>query len=86
MKGKEIYESDYADVLKEKAGESYRPSNGTEGMIFMGKYCDHCQLWDQGACEIQFHSMLYEVEEKEYPSEWIIDEDGQPTCTAFTDQ
>ena len=27
-----------------RAGEAYRPSNGTEGMKFEEKFCNHCRL------------------------------------------
>lgn len=64
--------------------KKYRPSNGTEGMDFMAQWCDKCQL-DDGEklfCEILSASMCYEMNEPDYPSEWIYKE-GQPCCTAF---
>jgi hypothetical protein len=27
--------------------------------------------------------MFYGTQDEEYPEEWIIDVDGQPTCTKF---
>lgn len=61
--------------------EPYRPSNGTEGMIFMDKFCDRCERYDD--CEIQVRSMLYEINHLLYPKQWVKDEDGQGKCTEF---
>jgi hypothetical protein len=30
--------------------------------------------------------MLYDVEDKEYPSEWTYDDNGYPMCTAFRER
>lgn len=60
--------------------ERYRPANGTEGDIFMESFCDRCV---NGAdCEIQDATMAFDVDDPEYPAEWIEDDDG-PRCTAF---
>lgn len=65
--------------------EKYSPSNGTEGEIFMARFCYQCMhqgAWDEDddsePCEILFQSMAGD----EGPEEWIIATDG-PTCTAF---
>jgi hypothetical protein len=34
-------------------------------------------------CDILSRSMIYRVEDEEYPKEWIYDENGKPTCTAW---
>lgn len=68
----------------------YRPSNGTEGMMFMAKFCDRCQKEAAyrrnpnrtDGCSILCASMCYEVEDSGYPKEWIEDDQG-PRCTAF---
>ncbi|MDQ3288657.1 MAG: hypothetical protein M3Q42_10445 [Pseudomonadota bacterium] len=63
------------------ATEKYRPSNGTEGDGFMAQWCDRCaKLAD---CEIVTATMAYDVEDDEYPGEWIEDEANGPRCTAF---
>jgi len=69
---------------------SYRPSNGTEGMYFMAQFCDHCTKCPMdpdadGQCDILGRSFAYQVDEPEYPKEWIVDDDGlsNPRCTAF---
>lgn len=63
----------------------YRPSNGTEGMIFMEKFCDKCKKNNTGdGCKILADSLCFEVNEPEYPKEWVYDENNKPTCTSFT--
>lgn len=66
----------------------YRPSNGTEGMIFTDHYCDHCihekfshtQKEGDKKCDILTATMLYDTNDKEYPKEWCYIDDT-PTCT-----
>jgi hypothetical protein len=66
----------------------YRPSNGTEGMIFTDNFCEQC-IHDnpdpnsKKKCEILTATMLFDPFEKQYPREWIYDSDGNPKCTAF---
>lgn len=87
MKGKELYRKELAEKLKAHAGELYRPSNGTEGMIFQEHYCSHCSKADEyGDCKIFYDTMYYDVKDEKYPREWIYDLDGQPTCTAFAEE
>lgn len=66
----------------------YQPSNGTEGMIFCERFCDQClnQHPDpnhERQCMILCRTMVYDTNDKEYPEEWIYDDSGKPTCTAF---
>lgn len=61
--------------------KSYRPSNGTEGTIFMAQFCDRCTKDD---CWIIIDTFRLSIDDPEYPKEWTFDEDGEPTCTAFT--
>ena len=66
----------------------YRPSNGTEGLVFQDHFCVRCIYdGDEGRvakyCDILSRTMIYEIEDPEYPREWIYDKDGQPICTAF---
>lgn len=67
----------------------YRPSNGTEGDIFMGQFCFRCALWNgqedaQGEpCEILGRTFWCNIGDKDYPTEWVEDSNG-PRCTAFT--
>jgi hypothetical protein len=67
------------------AGKPYRPSNGTEGMIFEEMFCDHCTRFS-AECEIFLSALLYAIDDDQYPKEWIFDADGRPTCTAFCDR
>lgn len=70
-----------AEILKEDAGQKYRPSNGTEGDLFMSEYCWRCQL--ETHCTIPGKTALYQIEADDYPAQWQIGSDGQPTCTEF---
>lgn len=77
------------DVLR-----PYRPANGTDGMDFMDSFCDRCvrdrafQKWYAGegpeadSCPILAATCIYNVDDPQYPKEWIEDEYG-PRCTAF---
>ena len=73
--------------IKEMAGRLYRPSNGTEGEIFMSRFCDrckHCETIDaKDLCDIIMRSMVFETDDKEYPQELKFDSEGRPMCTEF---
>lgn len=79
--------------LPQCAGEPYRPSNGTEGMMFEAEFCDRCKHDDECrrtgntdvGCRIYLHVLCYEVTDPEYPVEWVFDALGHPICTAFED-
>ena len=71
----------------------YRPANGTEGMIFMERWCDRCSK--ASGCEIPSRTMIYSVmhvrrrlvvvalaRDDEYPSEWVGPWNNAK-CTAF---
>lgn len=71
--------------------KKYYPSNGTEGEIFISHFCMNCihekwlhtQVDSDKKCEILSNTMIYNKQDKEYPSEWTYDDAGNPTCTAF---
>lgn len=68
----------------------YQPSNGTEGECFIDKWCANCihedwlhtQKDGDKKCDILSNTMIYNLSDPEYPTEWI-EEDGVPRCTAF---
>ncbi len=68
----------------------YRPSNGCEGLDFQKEFCFRCEKdrlyreTDDGekGCRILSDTYLYEVDDPDYPKEWVEDERG-PRCTAF---
>jgi len=75
--------------------ELYRPSSGTEGEWFMREWCGHCErdkcqngskhpddCTDDDLCQIIGRTLLLSVDDPDYPTEWIEDDDG-PKCTAF---
>lgn len=71
--------------------QSYRPSNGTEGEIFMARWCARCSR-DQArrdgdafdGCEIIDLTMAYDIDDPSYPKAWVQDDDGSPSCSEFT--
>ena len=66
---------------------AYRPSNGTEGEIFQERYCSRCiheGEEDGEYCHILTSAMIFEIDDPEYPKEWVQDESGKPMCLAFT--
>lgn len=83
-------------MLVHRAGEKYRPSNGTEGQLFLDAFCRRCQrdsAMRAGApenvcksdecCEIIGLTMILDIEDPDYPAEWQYGQDGQPCCTQF---
>ena len=81
-----IYPDDLAGALKPQAGEKWRPSNGTEGEMFIASQCHGCKRWNGGDCQILLKTMFFDVEDEDYPPEWCYGEDGQPTCTGFREK
>ena len=66
----------------------YQPSNGTEGSFFIEEYCMNCLHCDpdpsgKKQCEILCATMVYDIKDKEYPMEWIYDENDSPCCTKW---
>lgn len=65
----------------------YRPSNGTEGEIFMGAWCANCAHDSDDTefgCMVQLRALAYSITDPEYPCEWQYNANGNPQCTAFT--
>jgi len=67
--------------------KTYRPSNGTEGMMFQEAFCMKCKHdnFDEytmaGGCEILANTMFFDRDDESYPKEWIwyphkLKEDG----------
>ncbi len=75
--------------------KKYRPSNGTEGMIFEDRFCDRCKReakyrrTHDGAdgCMIATRAHAYDVNDDKYPTEWVVNRfdptDMTARCTAF---
>lgn len=67
--------------------KKYRPSNSSEGDHFMSKYCNQC-LHDnpdpdqKPKCDILTASMVFDLEDPEYPKEWVYRK-GKGTCLSF---
>ena len=67
------------------AGEPYRPSNGTEGEMFMEIFCAKC-IHDQDEndpCPIPGSAFVFNINEEGYPKEWRFDDGGELFCAAF---
>lgn len=68
--------------------EAYRPSNGTEGEMFMSRWCARCAKDNlnpdtgEGGCEIIANAFAFDIADAEYPREWRY-VDGEPVCAAF---
>ena len=65
----------------------YQPSNGTEGEIFTGKFCERCikhpiDYDAKNQCSILLKTFIYSVRDSEYPKQWIQDKSGA-RCTSF---
>jgi hypothetical protein len=78
-----IYPDSFAERMKSRAGQKFRPSNGTEGEIFREYFCNRCEHDRNEDCDILLRTMCFNTEAPEYPIEWQFGTDGQPTCTAF---
>lgn len=69
--------------------EIFTPSNGTEGEIFMSRWCARCARDDfdpetgEGGCPIIAYTMALREEDPDYPRDWRIGEDSQPMCVSF---
>lgn len=68
-----------------EAGKPYRPSNGTEGEMFMSRFCYRCQHDDdeEEPCPILTMTFAVGIEDADYPREWMYDQAGKPICSAF---
>lgn len=84
------------EYRKRVAGTPYRPSNGSEGCVFEGHFCDRCEKQaafrraeDAGRdpsrhdCRILVAAHINDEDDPDYPKEWVHDAEGFPTCTAF---
>jgi hypothetical protein len=88
--------NDYPKVLSqfpESAGETFMPSNGTEGEMFNCAFCERCihEKWTHTQkdgdkkCDILSRSFIhwYEPNHPDYPKEWKYNEEGWPVCTEW---
>ncbi|KZL27030.1 hypothetical protein PsWM33_01114 [Pseudovibrio sp. WM33] len=79
-----IYLDKHAELLKPRAGELWRPSNGVEGDLFEERLCACCTKSGPNgkSCSISLAAFFHDVDHPNYPKEWVISEKGQPSCTA----
>jgi len=68
---------------------SYRPANGTEGLLFQHRYCSRCihdreyRRTQTGGCSIWASALFYQIGEPEYPPELVADGPIGGRCLAF---
>lgn len=79
-----IYTDRDAELMKAHAGEPWRPSNSTEGHLFMVAVCAKCSV-DYVDCNINLAAFCLPLDDPGYPKEWQIGQNGQPCCTAFAE-
>lgn len=66
----------------------YRPSNGTEGVAFMARFCECCERdaamreYGEEGCPIVAMALCVDVDDPDYPREWRHSATG-PICAAF---
>ena len=66
----------------------YQPSNGSEGDYFMSEFCMNCINCDpdpdgKKQCDILGRTLCLGVDDPNYPTEWIYNDNDEPTCTAW---
>ena len=76
-----------AEIIHANTHRGYRPSNGTEGDMFMAEWCERCSRANfsdpDQACHINLRAMAFGIDAPEYPAEWQLSNGGAPLCTAF---
>lgn len=84
-----------ASAGREPPTEPYRPSNGTEGEIFMHNWCERCtrdaahrRNADAPGCKIIAYMMAFDIDDPEYPKQIVRTAgvpwgEGNPRCTSF---
>lgn len=82
------------DALR-KLWKPYRPSNDTEGMMFMEHWCDRCARdaatrngKPEHGCPILAATLAFDVDDPDYPNAWIRQANdtewpGTARCTEF---
>ena len=69
--------------ITHEPGETFHPCNGSEGSAFINHFCSRCEKDLQEDCEVLTATMILMQTDSEYPKEWVYNENGNPTCTAF---
>lgn len=89
MSGMELINLQALEPMTNK--RKFRPSNGTDEMVFIDTYCYQCihEKWIHGQndndkkCDILSNMYLLEIDDKDYPMELTYNKEGFPTCTEF---
>ena len=62
--------------------KKFRPSNGTEGAVFIDVFCATCARDISLDCQILADTLMYDVDDAKYPAEWCY-KGNIPCCTAY---
>lgn len=79
-------DEDAKEFFSKKELRPYQPSNGTEGEMFMERWCHRCMKDENQDCDIIARTFVYDVKDPDYPKEWRWNGKGQPECTAFEEK
>ena len=80
----ELFDAFLANLCKARVGQKYRPSNGTEGDLFIELWCEQCAHNLSDGCSIITDSLCYDVTHPNYPNALQYAPNGQPCCKAYT--
>ena len=74
-----------ANLNKERAGDTYRPANGTEGDMFFAGECQDCihqtlTLYTENHMCFTEAKSWRDIDDEQYPIELQYGTDGQPCC------
>jgi len=61
--------------------KKYRPANGSEGEAFKCIFCYKCK--HEIGCEIELASIIYDIDDINYPEQWKYNNENNPICTKF---
>lgn len=64
-----MYIKEHAELLKARAGEKWRPSNGFEGDIFTDHVCGSCFRGPSRKCSIAVATLVHDLADDGYPAE-----------------
>jgi hypothetical protein len=94
-----IYPDSWAAMNLDIVGTKYRPSNGSEGELFVSSWCGTCardhgmlkglpleECDDNQVCDIIARTYAYDINDPRYPDDWQYGADGQPRCHAYVEE
>lgn len=61
----------------------FKPADEREARDFLTSHCNRCVRSLASSCEILEAVTVNDATDPDYPSQWVLDDEGRPTCTAF---